>query len=80
MSELYADHPVLADGRKLKRLRQEQGLSVRELGELASVSTSVIYRLEKGRLRESWAQLHNIRKLAIALHTQPEDLQRDRAE
>ncbi len=58
--KLYVDRTVMADGRRLKEIRKEQGLSVRELSEESGVSTSVIYRLEKGRIRECWVQMYNL--------------------
>jgi excisionase family DNA binding protein len=72
--ELYVHRPVVVDGRALKQLRQYRGLSVRELTEQANVSSSVIYRLEKGRLRQSWAEMHTVRKLAQALNVEAEEL------
>ena len=55
----------------LRELRQSRGLSQRELGELAGVSSGTVYRLENG-LRGSYPG--TIRKLAVALGVTPEDL------
>lgn len=69
--KLYVDRPVMADGRRLKQARKERGLSVRKLSEEAGVSTSVIYRLEKGRPRECWVQQYNLVELARVLGVEP---------
>ncbi len=52
------------DGARLRRLRQERALSLRELGEMTGVAFDTINKLELGR-RE--AQPRTIRKLAEAL-------------
>jgi transcriptional regulator with XRE-family HTH domain len=57
---------------KLRRLRQERVLSVRELSKRASVSTETIYSLEHGR--REWAWPRTIRKLAAALEVEPKEL------
>ncbi len=74
--KLYVDSSVMADGRRLKQVRKEQDLSVRKLSEESGVSTSVIYRLEKGRLRECWIQRYNLVKLAKVLDVEPSVLMR----
>jgi transcriptional regulator with XRE-family HTH domain len=48
----------------LKRLRQQQALSLTDLAELASVNRVTIYRIENGKAR---AMPRTIRKLAQAL-------------
>ena len=56
---------------RLRELRQSRGLSQRELGELARVSSGTVYRLENG-LRGAYPG--TIRKLAVALDVTPADL------
>ena len=55
----------------LRELRQSRGLSQKELGELARVSSGTVYRLENG-LRGAYPG--TVRKLAVALRVTPEDL------
>ena len=55
----------------LKEVRQSQGLSQRELGELARVSTGTVYRVETG---QRGAYAGTVRKLATALGVAPEEL------
>jgi len=55
----------------LRELRQSRGLSQRELGELARVSSGTVYRLENG-LRGAYPG--TLRKLATALRVAPEVL------
>lgn len=57
---------------RLRELRQSRGLSQRELGELARVSSGTVYRLENG-LRGAYPG--TVRKLASALEVNPGDLQ-----
>jgi transcriptional regulator with XRE-family HTH domain len=59
------------DGVKLKKLREEQAFSVRDLADEAGVSTDTIIALEKGR-RKGWPR--NVRKLALALGVEPREL------
>jgi len=59
------------DGARLRRLRQERALSLRELGEMTGVAFDTINKLELGR-RE--AQPRTIRKLAGALGVAPKEL------
>jgi transcriptional regulator with XRE-family HTH domain len=59
------------DGTKLKELREERVLSVRDLAECSGVSTDTIIALEKGR-RKAWPR--NVRKLAEALGVEPREL------
>jgi transcriptional regulator with XRE-family HTH domain len=55
----------------LREFRQSQGLSQRELGELARVSSGTVYRVENG-LRGAYPG--TVRKLARALGVAPEAL------
>jgi DNA-binding XRE family transcriptional regulator len=55
----------------LRELRQSRGLTQRELGKLANVSTNTIYQLEIG-LRGSYPS--TMRKLALALEVSPSEL------
>lgn len=75
--EIYVRRPVRADGRRLRAARERKGKSVRELSELSGVSTSIIYRLEKGRPRQSWVEAHNLRKLAGALGVETSELTKE---
>ena len=56
---------------RLKQLREEQALSLRELASLADVPHNVIWRIEAGR---QGAQPRTIRKLASALGVEPREL------
>jgi transcriptional regulator with XRE-family HTH domain len=56
---------------RLKQLREEQALSLRELANLADVAHNVIWRIEDGR---QGAQPRTIRKLADALGVEPREL------
>jgi transcriptional regulator with XRE-family HTH domain len=55
----------------LREIRQSRGLSQKDLGELARVSSGTIYRLENG-LRGAYPG--TVRKLATALGVAPEVL------
>ncbi len=59
------------DGERLRELRQEQALSLRELAGLTGVAFDTINKLELGR-RE--AQPRTIRKLAQTLGVKPKEL------
>ena len=59
------------DGERLRRLRQDRALSLRELGEKSGVSFDSIHKLESGRRA---AQPRTIRKLAAALGVEPREL------
>lgn len=63
------------DHTKLRRLRQERALSVRELSEKAGVSTETIYSLEHGR--REWAWPRTVRRLAQALEVEPKELMKE---
>jgi transcriptional regulator with XRE-family HTH domain len=62
---------VEVDVEKLKTLREERVMTLRELGEKAGVSKDTIWRLEHGR---SGAYPSTIRKLAQALEVEPREL------
>ena len=55
----------------LRELRRSRGLSQKEMGEIAGVSSGTVYRLENG-LRGAYPG--TLRKLAMALGVTPEDL------
>lgn len=57
--------------RKLRRLRQQRVLSMRELEEASDVSYNTIWRLETGRTN---AHPRTIRKIAKALGVDPSEL------
>lgn len=59
------------DVEKLKRLREEQVLSQRELARMAGVTHATVWRLENGFTE---AQAKTIRKLARALGVQAKEL------
>lgn len=56
---------------RLKKLRREKVLSLRELEERSGVSYNTIWRIEDGR---QGAQQRTIRKLAKALGVEPAEL------
>lgn len=58
----------------LRQRRQTKGLSQRELGSLAGVSSGTVYRLENG-LRGAYPV--TLRKLAAALGVSPAELVRE---
>jgi transcriptional regulator with XRE-family HTH domain len=58
---------------RLKELRREQVLSLRELEEKSGVSFNTIWRIEAGR---QGAHQRTIRKLAEALGVRPSELLR----
>jgi transcriptional regulator with XRE-family HTH domain len=59
---------------RLKELRRERVLSLRELEEKSGVSYNTIWRLEDGR---QGAYPKTVRKLAEALRVQPSELIRE---
>ncbi len=56
---------------RLRELRRERVLSMRELEELSGVSYNTIWRLETGK---TGAQQRTIRKIAGALGVEPAEL------
>ncbi len=56
---------------RLRELRRERALALRELGELSGVSLQTIWRIEAGR---QGAHPRTIRKLAQALRVEPAEL------
>ena len=65
------------DVAKLRALREERVMTLRELGNKAGVSKDTIWRLEPGR---SGAYPSTIRKLARALEVEPRELIKRRAD
>jgi len=59
------------DMERLRRLRREQVLSLRELEERSGVSYNTIWRIEDGR---QGAHPRTVRKLAEALGVDPKEL------
>ena len=59
---------------RLKELRREQVLSLRELEGMSGVSYNTIWRIEDGR---QGAHPRTVRKLAEALGVQPSELIRE---
>ena len=64
------------DTAKLKALRDERVLSLRDLEELSGVSANTIWRLESGMHKQ--AHQRTIRKLASALGVEPGELREGR--
>ncbi len=56
---------------RLRELRRERALALRELGELSGISLNTIWRIEAGR---QGAHPRTIRKLAEALSVDPAEL------
>ncbi len=63
------------NGEKLRELRQQRVLTLRELAERSGVNLQTIYRAEHGR---GGAHPSTIRKLAAALSVDPQELVRTR--
>ena len=59
------------NGVKLRELREQQALSLRELSDLSGVNYNAIWRIEVGR---TGAQPRTVRKLAAALGVKPKEL------
>jgi transcriptional regulator with XRE-family HTH domain len=59
------------DGMRLRQLRRERALSLRELGDRIGIAYDTINRLELGKQQ---AQPRTIRKLADALGVEPREL------
>jgi transcriptional regulator with XRE-family HTH domain len=64
---------VVMDGPEVRAMRQERGLSRRELAELSGLAPSTLWRAEEGL---SAVQLSTARKLAGALGANPKRLGR----
>lgn len=62
------------NGQRLKRLRVEQALTLRALGERSGVAYDTINKLELGRRP---AHASTIRKLADALGVEPKELMKE---
>ncbi|MDQ3437380.1 MAG: helix-turn-helix domain-containing protein [Rubrobacter sp.] len=62
---------VEVDVRRLKALRQQRVLTLRELEERSGVAYNTIWHLENGK---RGAQPRTLRKLAVALGVEPEEL------
>lgn len=58
------------DTNPLKRLRDEQLLSQRELAQLAGVAEATVFKIEKGQKARGFT----LRKLAAALEVSPKEL------
>ncbi len=58
-------------GVKLRELREQQALSLRELSDLSGVNYNAIWRIEVGR---TGAQPRTVRRLAMALGVEPHEL------
>ena len=56
---------------RLRELRRQRALALRELGELSGVSLNTIWRIEAGR---QGAHPKTIRRLAVALEVDPAEL------
>jgi transcriptional regulator with XRE-family HTH domain len=73
---IYFSRPVRADGRTLRELREERGLSVSELARLSGVSTSTIYKLQRGPASRTGAERnYTLKRLAEALEVEVERLE-----
>ncbi len=62
------------DGVRLRRLRQEGALTMRELSERSGVSLDTILKLEHG---DREARPGTLRKLAAALGVEPKELMKE---
>ena len=65
------------DGARLRQIRQERALSLRELGRVSGVAFDTINKLENEH-RE--AQPRTLRKLAEALGVEPKELMKGEAD
>jgi predicted transcriptional regulator len=73
---IYFSRPVHADGRTLRKLREERRLSVSELAQLSGVSTSTIYKLQRGPASRTGAERnYTLKRLAEALGVEVERLE-----
>lgn len=59
---------------RLKELREQKGLTQKQLSELSGVSLSLIIKLERGARKINNAQLINIKRIADVLECSIEDL------
>ena len=59
------------DGERLRRIRRERALSLRELGATTGIAFDTISRLENGKQD---AQPRTLRRLAQALSVEPREL------
>jgi transcriptional regulator with XRE-family HTH domain len=59
------------NGMKVRELREQQALSLRELSDLSGVNYNAIWRIEVGR---TGAQPRTVRRLAAALGVEPHEL------
>ena len=59
------------NGKRLRQLRVEQALTLRDLGEMSGVAYDTINKLELGRRP---AHASTIRRLADALNVEPREL------
>lgn len=57
---------------KLKQLREDRFVSLRELSESSGLSKDTIWRLENGHSRRAYPS--TVRKLAFALGVEPSEL------
>ncbi len=73
---IYRSLKVRADGHKIKRLREERGISVAEFSERSGVSTSAIYALQKGPKGRTWAERnYTLKRLADVLGVEVGELE-----
>ena len=62
---------IQVDGSKLRRLRRERALSLRELGRRSGIAYDTISKLEN---EQRSAQARTLRRLAEALGVEPREL------
>jgi excisionase family DNA binding protein len=74
------DRPLLVDGRKLKRARQEAGISIRELSLRARVSESWLYTMQRAPRHGIYSTSMTVKGIADALGVEVEDLLREKPE
>lgn len=60
---------------KLRQLREDRALSMRELADLAGVGHNTIYRIERGQTN---TLPRTVRRLAEALGVEPKELRPER--
>ncbi len=66
---------VVIDAEKLRRLREQRLLTLRELADSAGVSHNAIWLIESGRTHSTFPS--TVRKLAAALGVEPQELLRE---